>query len=342
MTEPKRPPPLPPPAMLMQLMAGKCITQALGAAARLRIADHLKDGPRTAEDIAPAAGAHAPSLHRLMRALATVGVLEEHADRRFALTPLGTLLRTDVPGSLAAMAELFAEPLQWAAWSALTDAVRTGTCAFEQVHGMSVYDAVATHPELAAMFDAAMTGMSAQLVQTIVAAYDFGRFAAIADIGGGQGLVLTGILQAHPATRGVLFDRPSVIEGARRRVADAGLLDRCELVAGDFFETAPAGCDAYVIKNVLHDWGDDACVRILRQCATHMARGARVLVLEQVLPPAGVPSFSKIADLEMLVATHGRERTDAEFADLFAQAGLRLERCLPTPGPLQILEAVHA
>lgn len=328
--------------MLMKLMAGKCITAALAAAARLRVADHLKDGPRSAEDIAPAAGAHPPSLYRLMRALATVGVLEEHADRRFALTPVGTFLRTDVPGSLAAMAELFGEPLQWAAWAELTDAVRTGTCAFENVHRMSVYDAVATHPGLAATFNAAMTGMSAQLVRSIVAAYDFSRFATIADVGGGLGLVLTAILEANPAVRGVLFDRPSVVEGARQRVADAGLLGRCELVGGDFFETAPAGCDAYLLKNVLHDWDDDAGVRILGRCAAHMARAARVLVLEQVLPPAGVPSFSKIADLEMLVATRGRERTDAEFAELFARAGLRLERCLPTLGPLQILEAVHA
>jgi O-methyltransferase/methyltransferase family protein len=333
---------LPPPAVLMKLMAGKCITQALATAAHLRVADHLKDGPRSAEAIAPGVGAHPQSLYRLLRALATVGVLVEHADRTFTLTAVGQFLRTDVPGSLAAMAELFGEPLQWAAWSELTDAVRTNTCAFHKVHGMSVYEAVAAHPELAAMFNAAMTGMSGQLIRSIVAAYDYSQFAAIADIGGGQGLVLTAILEAHPAVRGVLFDQPSVVAGAKQRIADAGLAGRCELLAGDFFETAPAGCDAYLIKNVLHDWGDDACVRILRQCATRMAPGAKVLVLEQVLPPPGVPSFSKIADLEMLVATSGRERTDAEFAQLFAQAELRLARCVPTQGPLQIIEAVHA
>ncbi len=326
----------------MKLMAGKCITQALAAAAKLRIADHLKEGPRSADDIAPAIGAHAPSLYRLMRALATAGVLEEHGDRRFGLTPVGSCLRTDVPGSLAAMAELFGEPLQWAAWAELTCAVRTGRNVYKQLHGMSVYEAVASHPELAAMFNAAMTGMSGQLTRSLVAACDWARFPRIADVGGGQGLVLTAILAAHPAVRGVLFDLPSVIATARPRIAEAGLADRCELVGGDFFATAPAGCDAYFIKNVLHDWDDEACIRILRQIAHHMARDGRVLVAEQVLPPPGVPSFAKVADLEMLIATDGRERTDAEFAALFAEAGLRLERCVPTLGPLQILEAVHA
>ena len=328
--------------MLMKLMAGKCITQALASAAKLGVADQLKGGARTAEAIAPAIGAHAPSLYRLMRALATVGVLEEHADRTFGLTPVGTCLRSDVPGSLAAMAELFGEPLQWAAWSELTDSVRTGGNAFKKVHGMSVYDAVAANPALATMFNAAMTGMSGQLTRSLVAAYDYARFTRIADVGGGQGLVLTAILAAHPALRGVLFDRPSVIATARDRIAEAGLADRCELIGGDFFTTAAPGCDAYFIKNVLHDWGDEACIQILRHVADHMAPGAKVLVVEQVLAPPGVPSFAKIADLEMLVATDGRERTDAEFGALFAEAGLRLERCLPTLGPLQILEAVHA
>lgn len=342
LSNPQPSPELPPAAMLMKLMAGKCITQALATAAELRVADHLKDGPRSAGDIAPAIGAHAPSLYRLMRALATVGVLEEHADHRFGLTPVGTCLRTDVPGSLAAMAQLFGEPLQWAAWSELADSVRTGGNAFKKVHGMSVYDAVASRPELAAMFNAAMTGMSGQLTRSLVAACDYSRFTKIADVGGGQGMVLTAILAAHPAVRGVLFDRPSVVDGARARIAEAGLADRCELLGGDFFATAPAGCDAYIIKNVLHDWDDEACIRILRQVAGHMAKHAKVLVFEQVLPPPGVPAFAKIADLEMLVATDGRERTDAEFGALFAEAGMRLERCLPTLGPLQILEAVHA
>jgi hypothetical protein len=324
-------------------MAGKCITQALATAAQLRIADHLKEGPRSSEEVALAAEAHAPSVYRLMRALATVGVFDEQEGRLFSLTPIGTLLRTDVPGSLAGMAELFAEPLQWAAWAELTYSVKTGNNAFRKVHGKSVYESVAANPAVAAIFGRAMTGMTTQLTDSIVSAYDFSSFKSIADIGGGYGFLLTSILRANPLLHGILFDVPRVIDAVKPSIAATDLHGRYDAVAGDFFASVPSGCDGLVIKNVVHDWGDDACVTLFKNCAASLAPAGKVLVIEQVLPPAGVPSFSKVSDLEMLVATEGGlERTDAEYGTLFSRAGLKLLRCVPTRGPLQIIEAIHA
>lgn len=333
----------PPAAVLMNLITSKFVTHAVAAAAHFKIADQLKDGPQTAEVIAHAVGAHPPSMYRLMRALAMVGVLTEDEGHVFALTPVGAGLRTDVPASLAAVATFMGQPWHDALWSDLAHSVRTGESAARHQYGETGFEWMAKHPAEAAIFHEGMTSLSAIAGEAVVRAYDFSRFKVIADVGGGHGVLLSAILRSHPSLRGVLFDQPAVVEGARARMAEAGLSARCEIVGGDFFQTLPFGCDAYLLKHILHDWSDEGCVHILRRCAANMAKGGRVLVIEQILTPPGVPGFAKLLDLEMLVATEGgRERTDSELAALFAHAGLELTRCVPTESPVVIVEAAAA
>lgn len=335
---------LPPPAQLMNLIAGKTITQAIGAAASLGVADRLAGGPRTAGELASELGVHAPSLYRLMRALTVPGVLEEAMDGRFSLTPMGALLRSDVPGSLAAFARFFGEGWHSQLWADLAACVKTGEGAPRRVLGKPGFEWLMEHPREYQIFNDAMTCFTGMEVAAVVEGYDFSGLEKIADVGGGHGALLAGILQATPGGRGVLFDLPQVVAGAREILGRSGTLERCELVGGDFFKTVPAGCDAYVMKHIIHDWDDDRCVAILGLCREAMAPGGRVLVIEQILPPPGVPAFAKLLDLEMLVVTEGgRERTEKEYAALFERAGLRLSRSVPLPpSPIAIVEAHRA
>ncbi len=324
----------------MNLVFGKCLTQAVSVAAHLRLADLLKDGARSAAAVAPECGAHADALYRLMRALSTAGVLVEHADRTFSLTPVGECLRTDVPTSLASMAKFFGEGWHSAAWADLLTSVKTGASAFARVHGVPAFQWTETHPREAEVFNEAMTSISTMSAFAVASTYDLSSAATIVDVGGGHGFFLATLLQANPKARGILFDLPKVVAGAKEGVAAAGLASRCEIVGGDFFASVPTGGDVYTLKHIIHDWDDDACVTILGHCKAGLAPGGRVILVEAVLPPPGVPSFGKILDLEMLViADGGRERTEPEYAALFERAGLKLTRVIPTPSPMSILEA---
>lgn len=326
----------------MNLVFGKCLTQAVSVAAHLGIADRLKDGPRTAEALAPVCGANADALHRLMRALATVGVFVEHPDRTFSLTPVGDCLRTDVPTSLASMAKFFGEGWHSAAWADLLTSVKTGESAFARVHGEPAFLWADSHPKESAVFNEAMTSISTMSAHAVASTYDTSSATTIIDVGGGHGLFLSTLLRANPKARGILFDMPKVVEGAKTPIAEAGLASRCEIVGGDFFASVPAGGDLYTLKHIIHDWDDDASVTILSHCAKGLAPGGRVILVEAVLPPPGVPSFGKILDLEMLViADGGRERTEAEYGKLFERAGLTLTRVIPTPSPMSIVEATR-
>jgi hypothetical protein len=327
----------------MQLVGGSLVAQTVAVAAELRLADYLAHGPKTAAEVADAVSAHAPSLYRLMRALAMVGVLVEHEGERFTLTPVGECLRSNVPGSQRAMAMMLGRPWRLAALGELTHSVRTGESSFEKVFGASIFEWFARHPEEAAIFNDAMTSGSAPTSEGVAKSYDFSPFQRVADLGGGHGFLLSAILQAHPATRGVLFDLPHVAKGAKDLLDRAGVADRCEVVTGSFFEAVPAGCDAYVMKHILHDWDDASCAKILRLCREAMGDAGKVLVVESVVTPPGVPSFAKLLDLQMLSTTHGgKERTEREFAELFATAGLRLTRVVPTPFRVSVIEAVRA
>ena len=327
----------------MHLAAGKFVTQALAAAAELNVAEQLVDGPRTADEIAGTMGAHAPSLYRLMRALAAVGLLTHDDDDRFALTAAGQLLRSDAPGSFRAMAILLGRLWHHTAWASLAHSVRTGQSAFLKVYGVPHFEWLQANPEEGAIFNEAMTSLTAVAGEAVTQAYDFSGIDKVADIGGGHGLFLSKILKANPGTNGILFDLPHVAAGARKLLDDAGLSARCEVLCGDFFTSVPAGCDAYLLKHVLHDWDDARCEVILTRCRDAMAPGGRLLVVEMVVPPPGVASFARLIDLEMLaISSNGKERTEREFAGLFAKAGLSLARVVPTQSAYSVLEALRA
>jgi hypothetical protein len=327
----------PPQVVALQLMTGFWVTQAMNIVCRLGVPDALAAGPRTAEELAPQVHAHAASLYRIMRSLASVGVFTIDGQRRFGLTPVGETLRSDVPGSMRHFASFIGEPGHWQAWGSMLGAVQSGQDAFTVVHGQGFFQYAQAHPQFDKVFNAAMTSFSAMDGHAILASYDFSGVRTLVDVGGGQGLLLATLLQAHAHTQGILFDQPHVVEQAV-----PALDSRCQRVGGDFFQSVPAGGDVYILKTIIHDWPDEACVKILKNCAAALPAGGRVLVVDQVVPPDNSPSFARFLDLEMMVMTQGgRERTEAEFADLFAQSGLRLQRVIPTPGPHCILEAVR-
>ena len=327
----------------MNLLAGGFVAQAVSVAARLELADRLADGPKSADTLAKEAGAHGPSVYRLMRCLAMVGVFEERPQRTFALTPVGACLCKRGPHSLASMALLWGADWHIRPWTALEHSVRTGQSAFPQVFGQPLFEWFGKERAAFDTFNQAMTEFSEMACAAVVASYDFSGFRRIADVGGGHGRMLTEVLKAAPSSTGVLYDMPAVVEGARRPLAEAGLQNRCEIVGGDFFERVPPGCDAYVIKHIIHDWDEASCLKILRHCKAGLAPGGKVLLIEMVLPPPGVPHFGKFLDLEMLVmAPGGEERTEDEYAALFQKAGLRLSRVVPTPSPVSVIEAVVA
>ena len=324
----------------MRLTNGYQVSQAIHVAATLGLADLLGDGTRSSDELAEATGADADALYRLLRALASVGVLNEHDDRRFALTPLGEYLRSDTVGSLQDWAAFVGRPYHWDAWGSLLHSVRTGENAFRHLHGTGVWDFRQAHPEENAIFDQAMTSLTSGATEALTAAYDFGRFRTIVDVGGGRGALLIALLQKHPQLHGVLFDHPTVVAGAREAVHDAGVADRCRLVGGDFFDSVPAGGDAYVLKSVIHDWEDDESIRILRSCRAAMRDGSMLLLVELELGPPNTAPVAKFGDLNMLVAPGGRERTSEEYAALFAAGGFRLVEATPTGTGLAVFEGV--
>lgn len=328
-----------PPVALRRMVNGYQVTQAIHVAASLGIADMLADGPRTSDELAVATDAHPDTLYRLLRALASVGVFREEAGRRFALTELGVCLRSDVPGSIAGWAAHIGGHQMWQAWDALIHSVRTGENAFHHVHGTDIWSARARIPTDSAAFDRAMASLSRQVIDAVLAAYNFGCFATVIDVGGGNGAFLAAILAHHPASRGVLFDQPHVTSGAHPLLTGAGVADRCAVVSGSFFEAVPVGGDAYVLKWILHDWEDEECLGILRSCRRAMAADARLLVVEQELCPPNEGPDAKFMDLTMLVGPGGRERTSDEYAALFEATGFRFVRFVPTKTGTGVFEA---
>jgi len=333
---------MPPSAVLLQMMDGIKVTQLIYVAAKLGLADLLVDGPKSSEELAAAVGAHPGALYRVLRALAGVGIFHEIAGGRFDLTPLAEPLRSDIPGSLRAWATVCGEDWHMRMWNDILYSVRTGEGAFPHVHGMGSFEYFQHHPEKGAVFYEAMTNLTAQVSGAVLAAYDFSGLRRIVDVGCGVGTFTTAILQAHPHLSSTLFDIPPVIEQARQVVGGAGLGERCDFVAGDFFQSVPAGGDAYVLKNIIHDWNDEKAITILRNCRQGMAADGRVLVVEMVVQPGNDPSPAKMFDITMLVAEGGQERTEAEQRRLFEAAGLRLSRIVPTPSPVSVIEAVPA
>jgi hypothetical protein len=320
-----------PTVALRRLVNGYQVTQAIHVAAALGIADLLREGPRDSDALARDTDSHAPSLHRVLRALAAVGVLHEGDDGRFALTAIGECLRSDAAEPVGGWAAFVGRPYHFQAWSALLHGVRTGESPFRSVHGTDVWDYRASHPEEGAIFNAAMTDIMRRANAHVLAAYDFGRFATVVDVGGGRGAFLRAVLDANPATRGILFDQQHVVAGA-----DVG--ERCEVVGGSFFEAVPGGADGYLLKAVLHDWEDDEALRILARCRAAISDDGALLVVERDLGAANEDADAKLADLNMLVGPGGRERTRDQFAALFAAGGFELVGATPSAIGLTVFE----
>jgi SAM-dependent methyltransferase len=346
MSTPPAQPALPPLNALYQIATGHYFTQALLLAVKLGIADQLAAGPRSAEDLAQATGTHAPSLRRVLRLLASVGVFEEREDGAFALTPLGNALRDGVPGSARSLVLLIAGERVQQAWSDLEYCVRTGNPVFRKQGLADAFQAIAETPEAQARFDEAMSDSTKLAAAAVAASYDFKPLRSIVDVGGGNGALLIGILKAHPHLRGTVFDQPAVAERARGKIAESGLASRCDARGGSFFEAVPEGADAYLIKHVIHDWEDERAIRILQHCRAALPDGGRVLIVEGVYPPrieaSPLARGAAANDVNMLVNTGGRQRSEQEFRALYAASGLALARIVPTPAGVSVIEGVKA
>jgi hypothetical protein len=333
--------PAPPPIAMLQLISGFWIARGIYIAAKLGLADLVKDGPKTAGDLAAATGTHAPSLFRVLRALASVGIFTREDQDRFGDTPLLQTLRSDVAGSLRAFAMTELGEEHYPAWGELLHSVQTGGIAFDQAFGTDVWKYFAQHPDNAKIFNDAMSGMTAQANKALQAVYDFAGINTLVDIGGGHGSLIISILKRNPAMRGILFDSPQVVDGARPAIESSDIAGRCEVAGGNFFESVPTGGDAHILKWIIHDWDDEQSIAILRNSHRALPENGKLILVEAVVPAGNEPHFSKFIDLNMLVMTGGRERTEAEFRELYQQAGFRLTRIIPTESPFSVIEGVR-
>ncbi|OBG26972.1 hydroxyneurosporene methyltransferase [Mycobacterium alsense] len=330
---------VPPQAAMMEMITSAWAAQAISAAADLGIADALANGPRTVDELAAAVDADADALGRLLRALIGWGIFRRRRDGRYELNPLADTLRSDSPVSVAGLARFVGAPQHREHWSRLTEAIRTGRAVVPALRGKPVFEYLADEPELAEIFNDAMTSVSAAAISSVVAAYDFSRYATVVDVGGGHGRLLAAILAATPRARGILFDLPQVVAGASAVLEKHDVVDRVRVVEGSFFDAIPEGGDAYVLKSVIHDWPDDDAVRILANVRRACQVGKHVLLVESVIPGHDREFPGKLTDLEMLVVAGARERTAAEYGRLMDRAGFRMTRVVETASPFSVVEA---
>ncbi|MBV9691084.1 MAG: hypothetical protein JO202_15410 [Ktedonobacteraceae bacterium] len=328
---------------IMEMLQGISIARSIYTTAKLGIADLLRDGPKSSKELAEATQAHELLLYRLLRALASFDIFAEVEEGTFAHTPLSTKLRTDVPDSMHHFVLLFGDTWFWRTWEELDYSVQTGKKAFDHCHGTSVFEYLAEHPEDGKTFDRGLTSLSQLSNKAIATSYDFSSFSTLADIGGGHGSLLMTLLQSYPTLKGILFDRPPVIEGARQHI-EQSLKQRCELVAGNFFEAVPTGADAYLIKYCIHNWDDEHAIKILKTCRQAMKPMSKMLIVDGVIAPNTMNgtfnSFNKYFDLLMLVIPSGKERTASQFAELYEASGFKLERIIETGSPVSIIEGI--
>ncbi|MBV9700619.1 MAG: hypothetical protein JO078_10910 [Candidatus Eremiobacteraeota bacterium] len=328
-------------AAILRMAFAFVTSQTLYVAADLGIADYLAAGPLTAPELAATLGLHPDALARLAQALAAFGILRLEAGR-FGLTATGQLLRSDSPRSLRATVRFLAGPWAWRAFEQLSHSVRSGESSFEHVWGVSNFDYWRQNPEVSAIHDEAMTGLTATEIARVLEAYDFTPFHSIVDVGGGNGALLAAILRRQPTARGILMDLPHVVELAPTVLRDAGVEARCEVVPGSFFESVPSGADLYLLKHIIHDWDDDRSFTILTNCNRSMGNDSRLLIIDRVLSdqPNVAEPMGYLVDMTMLAMTPGgRERTEGQFRALLASAGLRFERSINVGGICDIVEA---
>ncbi len=324
---------------VLEIAQGAWLTQAIYAASKLGIFDALGKGPASSDELAHRAGSDPLATYRLLRALASNSILKLRRDGRFALTRVGQAMRSDAPGTMAPMVEFVGHPKHWEHWGELLYSVRTGNTSAEKLRGMPFFDYLQTDPDLAGVFNDAMTGVSGMAIEALMGAYDFSDRRLIVDVGGGHGALLSAVLSQARDARGVLFDLPSVVANARPVLDAAGVSARSTVTGGSFFESVPEGGDAYLMKTIIHDWDEASALTILRNVRTAIAPDGKLLLMEMVLPEGAPWHPGMLLDLEMLVSAGGRERTAAEYSELLVQAGFRMTQVLPTAGPMSIVEA---
>ncbi|MGW8375090.1 methyltransferase [Streptomyces sp. ODS28] len=322
---------------LFDLMYGHIGASVLRTVVQYGIPDLLAEGPRTAEDLAAASGAQAGPLRRLLRLLATRGLFAEDADGTFALTEEGTLLRSDVPGSQHAPALMYTDEMFRRAAEGLAETLRTGEPGFEAAYGLPFFEHLAAKPEKGSLFDAAMTTRISNADERIAAACPLPAGGTAVDVGGGRGALLSELLTRSPGLHGVLYDRPETV--AEHLLDTEELKGRWRAESGDFFTGVPSGGDVYLLKNILHDWPDEDCLRILGTLRAAVTPGTRLLVIDAVLPGDGTPHPAVSIDIIMLMMVRGKERTAAEFEELLSRSGFRFLRVLPTGVMPSIVEA---
>jgi hypothetical protein len=327
---------------LLHFSTGMYQTQAIYVAAKLGIADLLQDGAKSIEEIAQFTDTDEQSLYLVLRALASIDIFSEDENQKFYLTPLANYLKTDFPGSLRAFAIFLGEPWHTQVWGDILTNVKTGTSAFENVFGMPLFPYLKQHPELAQTLSQGMASLAASCTPAILASYNFSAIGTLVNVAGGQDALLAGILKMNPFMKGILFDLPPAIEKVRPLIEAKGVIDRCEILAGNFLESVPGGGDAYIMKSIIHELDADRAMTILKNCHRAMSENAKLLLLEKVIPPGNQRGFSKWLDLEMLVMGRGRGRTEAQYREFLAEAGFTLTRVFYSESPINVIEAVKA
>jgi hypothetical protein len=317
-------------------------SSSLYAALSLNVPDHLASGPKTAAELAKATGANEGALYRVLRLLASLGIFEEVAPKKFALNTAAELLKKDAPGSMRGMAVFLPDPFHYKVYAEIMHSMTTGQPASDKALGMPVFEYLAKNPDYSRVFNDAMTALSAPVAGAAIEAYDFSGIGTLVDVAGGHGEVLMSVLKAHPKMRGVLADLGHVVEGAKPRIAAAKLSDRLQAVPCDFFKAVPEGGDAYIMKHIIHDWDEERAGVILKNIAKAMgANKGKVILLESVVPDGPQPDLGKFIDIEMMMLPGGRERTASEFKALFAESGFAMTKVVPTKSPLSVIEAVR-
>lgn len=329
--------PAPAQAQLMQMILAQFVSRLIHLTATLKVADYLAQEPKTAEELAPLTSTHAPSLYRVLRTLSSLGFFTEDEAHRFSLKPLGETLKSGTPTHSAAM--ILAGELVSRSLDHFLYCVQTGKTGVQKAFGMPAFDWLAAHPAEASLFNDTMVGFHGMEPPAVAAAYDFSGFQTIADVGGSTGNMLTTILRQHAGPRGILFDMPHVVRDAPAFIQQRGLADRIRIESGSFFETVPAGADAYILSHIIHDWTEEQCLTILGNCRRAMNAHARLLLVEMVLPGGNTPHPGKMLDMVMLTMTGGQERTPAEYGTLLGKAGFRMTRVVPTASPVSVVEA---
>jgi hypothetical protein len=332
---------LPPEAVMMQMASGYWMTQLIYVAAKLGIADLLKDGPKSCDEIAAATGTNARSIYRVLRTLAGTGVFAETEQQGyFTLTPLAAALRSGVPGSMRAMAVMFGEE-QYKAWGEILFSLKTGKSSFEHMYGVPMFKYFVDNPEPGEIYEEAMTSVSAAEKAEILKSYDFSYIKKLVEVGGGHGSFISSILKANPNMQGVLFDQPYVIEGAKDFIKAEGLTDRCELVAGNFYESVPAGGDTYSLKHVLHGCSDEQCITVLKNCHKAMVDNGKLLIVERIVGSGKDAFLAKFLDVNMMMlVTGGCERTEAEYRNVIEASGFEVVRVVPSKAGVSVIESI--